>query len=265
MTGKAEPPITSAPKNQRARTQTRLLAAILALACAHRDAEISRDGPSTVAKKYPFAYFFTVIKRQVRAKWAPERQLLALDPDGRRYGFESRLTLIRLELHPAGTIRDLGIEQKSGIDLLDELALSTLRQAAPFPPPPEKLFSGGRLVFCFAFPFRRPDPNSNRKELPALLPTPRGCPSTRSTPPLDGPSSTPPKATSRNAEAGRRPRQSETASAWRHPAARRLSQIGKSTGTRRNPRSQRCLGRDVRSWHRRRRTVWVHQSRWSIE
>jgi TonB family protein len=136
------------------------MAYLLTLACAHPVATTgeSQDavrGESRNAvleeKKRQYAAYFNTIKAQVHAKWAPAQPMRNLDPDGTRFGVEARQTLLWIALAPDGAISDLRIQQKSGVELLDEIAVSAFRAAAPFPKAPPKLVINGRIRFCIGF------------------------------------------------------------------------------------------------------------------
>ncbi|MFW8600976.1 energy transducer TonB [Desulfobacterota bacterium M19] len=49
---------------------------------------------------------------------------------------------IRLCLTPAGKTQNLAVSKSSGREILDQAALQAVRDAAPFPRPPEKIFKG---------------------------------------------------------------------------------------------------------------------------
>jgi TonB family protein len=135
-----------------------LAASLLTLGCAQpvlkkddtRDAELER-------KKHGFATYFNTIKSQVAANWDPT----GLDPQGTKFGLQSRYTRVRADLDADGALIDIAIKEKSGVDVLDELAVSAFRAAAPFPRAPHQLVIDGRVRFCFVFqvgsPNQRPD------------------------------------------------------------------------------------------------------------
>ncbi|MGE4344747.1 MAG: energy transducer TonB [Geoalkalibacter sp.] len=63
----------------------------------------------------------------------------------RRAGQEG-IAVVRFILHPSGELLECEVLAASGIPLLDRAALSTVRNAAPFPPPPPEL--GEKPLTC---------------------------------------------------------------------------------------------------------------------
>lgn len=129
-----------------------LVTYIFAAGCAHRSVTTNEDHARALeAKKRLFANYFNTIKSQVRAKWAPDSTLTSLDPERRMLGIQSRYTLLRVDLDPIGTLRDVRIQRRSGIEAFDQIAVSAFREAAPFPRAPQQLVIEGRVRFCFGF------------------------------------------------------------------------------------------------------------------
>jgi TonB family protein len=99
-----------------------------------------------------FAAFFNRLKREVAAEWHPEELQDRLAPRASIYGIVDRRTVLQVALEPAGKIVSLQIARSSGVDFLDDEAMSAFRRAAPFANPPKDLVgSDGRIRFKFGF------------------------------------------------------------------------------------------------------------------
>jgi TonB family protein len=114
------------------------------------------DGENTAlnAKKWRFASFFNRVKRQVAEHWHPEEVYRQRDPTGMIYGRKNRYTALRIQLKPDGGLSNVAVEQPSGLDFLDDVAIEAFKDAAPFPNPPRQLIeSNGFINFGFGFLF----------------------------------------------------------------------------------------------------------------
>ncbi len=114
------------------------------------------DGDSTAlnAKKWKFSAFFNRMKRQVAQEWHPDVVYVQHDPSGNIYGVKDRVTVLRVNLKPDGTIMTTNIVQSSGVFPLDDEAIAAFRRAQPFQNPPKDLVeSDGQIHFTFAFIF----------------------------------------------------------------------------------------------------------------
>lgn len=108
-----------------------------------------RASPAATGK---FAAFFNRIKRAVTAEWHPDELLSRHDPSGHIFGPGERTTVLRVELRADGRIATLAVATSSGVDFLDEEALSAFRRAQPFDHPPTDLVdSEGLIRFRFGF------------------------------------------------------------------------------------------------------------------
>jgi TonB family protein len=106
------------------------------------------------AKKWRFASFFNRVKKQVADHWHPEEAYRRGDPTGSIYGQKNRLTILRVQLKPDGTLANVALEQPSGVEFLDDEAIEAFKQAQPFPNPPRQLVeNGGVINFRFGFLF----------------------------------------------------------------------------------------------------------------
>lgn len=112
------------------------------------------DGDETAlnSKKWKFASFFNRMKRQVQQHWHPDEAYQRRDPTGNIYGHQDRLTILRVSLKPDGTLAGVNIEKPSGVEFLDDEAITAFKQAQPFPNPPRQLVGDGGLInFRFGF------------------------------------------------------------------------------------------------------------------
>jgi TonB family protein len=114
------------------------------------------DGEETAlnSKRWKFASFFNRVKRQVADHWHPEEAYRRGDPTGSVYGSKNRLTVLRVQLKPDGSLANVALEQPSGVEFLDDEAIEAFKKAAPFPNPPKDLVeSDAQIHFNFAFIF----------------------------------------------------------------------------------------------------------------
>jgi TonB family protein len=114
------------------------------------------DGEETAlnSKRWKFASFFNRVKKQVADHWHPEEAYRRGDPTGSVYGSKNRLTVLRVQLKPDGSLANVALEQPSGVEFLDDEAIEAFKQAQPFPNPPRQLVDdGGVINFRFGFLF----------------------------------------------------------------------------------------------------------------
>ena len=113
------------------------------------------DGEDTAlnSKRWKFASFFNRVKKQVADHWHPEEAYRKSDPNGSIYGSKNRLTILRVQLKPDGTLANVALESPSGVEFLDDEAIEAFKQAQPFPNPPLQLVEQGTINFRFGFLF----------------------------------------------------------------------------------------------------------------
>jgi TonB family protein len=99
------------------------------------------------------AGFFNRMKRSVAAEWHPERTYAMRDPSGQIYGVKNRYTVLKVSLKPDGSVHGMLVEKASGVDFLDEEALSAFEAAQPFPNPPARLVDPDSKLITFRFGF----------------------------------------------------------------------------------------------------------------
>lgn len=106
------------------------------------------------AKKWKFATFFNRLKRAVADEWHPDTVYLRHDPSGNIYGVKDRETVLRVHLKADGKLADLQLLRSSGVEFLDDEAMSAFKRAQPFQNPPSQLVEAdGQIHFNFAFIF----------------------------------------------------------------------------------------------------------------
>jgi TonB family protein len=105
------------------------------------------------AKKWKFASFFNRVKEQIRQHWRAAQEYQKRDPTGTLYGGKVRYTVLRVALMPDGSLADVHLEKASGVDFLDDVAVEAVREAQPFPNPPQQLVdpAAGKISFKFGF------------------------------------------------------------------------------------------------------------------
>jgi TonB family protein len=113
------------------------------------------EGQETLlnTRRNRYAGFFNRMKRSVAAEWHPERTYSMRDPSGQIYGVKNRYTVLKVVLKPDGSMHAMAVEKPSGVDFLDEEALSAFNAAQPFPNPPAGLVDPDSRLITFRFGF----------------------------------------------------------------------------------------------------------------
>jgi TonB family protein len=110
------------------------------------------DSTGLNAKKWKYAAFFNRIKRAVSDEWHPDELLGRHDPSGNIYGAQDRTTVLKVQLTPEGKVAELQVARSSGVEFLDDEAMSAFRRAQPFEnPPPGLVDAEGVIRFNFGF------------------------------------------------------------------------------------------------------------------
>jgi TonB family protein len=112
------------------------------------------DGEETAlnSKKWRFATFFNRVKKQVSEHWHPEEAYRRRDPTGVIYGHQNRYTELRIQLKADGHLANVGVGLPSGLEFLDDEAITAFKEAQPFPNPPRQLLErDGLITFHFGF------------------------------------------------------------------------------------------------------------------
>jgi TonB family protein len=104
------------------------------------------------SKKWRFATFFNRVKKQVSEHWHPEEAYRRRDPTGVIYGHQNRYTELRIQLRADGHLANVGVGLPSGLEFLDDEAITAFKEAQPFPNPPHQLIErDGLITFHFGF------------------------------------------------------------------------------------------------------------------
>jgi TonB family protein len=103
-------------------------------------------------REWRYASFFNRVKQEVAAQWKPNDVLRRRDPSGAMFLFKDRYTLLGVKLKEDGRLADVWVERSSGVDFLDEEAITAFQKAEPFPNPPHGLVDDrGEIQFAFGF------------------------------------------------------------------------------------------------------------------
>ena len=106
------------------------------------------------SKKWRFATFFNRVKKQVSEHWHPEEAYRRRDPTGVIYGHQNRYTELHIQLKADGHLANIGVNLPSGLEFLDDEAITAFKEAQPFPNPPRQLLErDGFINFSFGFLF----------------------------------------------------------------------------------------------------------------
>jgi TonB family protein len=120
----------------------------------HVDDVVEGDENQFNARRWVYATFFNRMKRQVAQNWDPASVWKSEDPDGKRHGFKTRVTQLKVSLDGKGGVKKILIVSPSGVDALDEEAIRSFKAAQPFPNPPSALVDrDGLITFEFGFYF----------------------------------------------------------------------------------------------------------------
>ncbi len=120
----------------------------------HMDDVDNGDETALSAKRFVYASFFNRMKRAVAQNWDPATVWRRSDPEGKVYGFKTRITEVRVTLTANGALTKIIVTAPSGVSDLDDEAVRSFHAAAPFPNPPSGLASSdGTISFAFSFYF----------------------------------------------------------------------------------------------------------------
>lgn len=73
------------------------------------------------------------------------------DPDGRLFFYKERSVVVGATLDRNGNLMEVSIVRSSNVDFYDGVAVSSIRQAQPFPPPPASMLFDGRARMAWTF------------------------------------------------------------------------------------------------------------------
>lgn len=95
---------------------------------------------------------FHLIKSQVEMVWNPIEEYARRNPGGPDLGMRQWTTVLHLRLHADGSLADVQTVVSSGAPILDEIAVSAVRQAQPYPAPaPDLVQQSGVVTIPLAF------------------------------------------------------------------------------------------------------------------
>jgi TonB family protein len=96
--------------------------------------------------------YFQQVKARVEARWSPVEEYArrsSVNPD---LGMRTWATVLHVQLRADGSLMDVRIAVPSGSPLLDEIAVTAVRQAEPFPSPsPDLVKQTGMTTIPLAF------------------------------------------------------------------------------------------------------------------
>ncbi len=103
-------------------------------------------------REWKYAGFFNRVKQAVAENWDPMGAARPRDPDGSKYFYKDRTTVVAVTLDARGGIRDIKVDRSSGLPFLDQTAIEAFEKAQPFVnPPPGLANSQGEIRFTFGF------------------------------------------------------------------------------------------------------------------
>jgi TonB family protein len=106
------------------------------------------EGDKTLLNRKQSRYwsFMSRLKDQVVQEWSPGEEYRRRDPRGKVYGVKDRFTSLRITLNGDGSLRTIYVASASGLDFYDDEAVRAVREAAPFPNPPEGMKDKDGLI-----------------------------------------------------------------------------------------------------------------------
>jgi hypothetical protein len=112
-------------------------------------------GDATAVSTRPFAHagFFRRVRDRVAQYWDVRGAFSYNDPLGTVYGYRDRETIVLVTLDCEGNLDGSILLEDSGARFLDELAVDSIAQAAPFHNPPRELCDPDRDIITFTFGF----------------------------------------------------------------------------------------------------------------
>ena len=113
------------------------------------------QGDVTALSTGAFAHsgFYRRVRDRVAQYWDVPGAFDHNDPHGTIYGYRDRETLVLVTLDCAGSLVSTILLEDSGARFLDELAVDSIGQAAPFHNPPRELCDARRDIITFTFGF----------------------------------------------------------------------------------------------------------------
>lgn len=94
---------------------------------AQRGAQPTSGVVSIKGKKFPFAYYLEFLQNKINQAWQPPCNIM-----------EDKKVIIYFKIFRDGQVKNISLEESSGIFLLDQSALRAIWTSAPFPPLPQE-------------------------------------------------------------------------------------------------------------------------------
>jgi TonB family protein len=112
------------------------------------------EGNFLNTREWKYAGFFHRVGDQVYPSWVREFRTAAeaRDPQGQRFLYRDRETVVNVRLDPAGKLIDVRVVHASGAPFLDDAVVKAWRDTQPFPNVPRGLVNErGEVAFLFSF------------------------------------------------------------------------------------------------------------------
>jgi TonB family protein len=112
------------------------------------------DGTFLNTRAFKYATFFYQVRDSVGAYWKSDvrEAMRRRDPTGDVYGPGNLKTLLFVRHDDSGDLSEVRVEESSGYDFLDDVAVRAFEQAKSFPNPPAGIIDeNGFIAFRFSF------------------------------------------------------------------------------------------------------------------
>ena len=106
------------------------------------------------AKRWPFATFFSGMKKKVAEHWKPAEEYQRHAPDPSVYGGKILVTELEVTVRADGSLERVSVRRSSGLGFLDDTAVQALESAQPLGEPPCQILKHtGMMHFPLKFAF----------------------------------------------------------------------------------------------------------------
>jgi TonB family protein len=106
------------------------------------------------AKRWPYATFFSGMKKKVAEHWKPADEYQRHDPDPSVYGGKILVTELEVAVRADGSLDRVSVRRSSGLEFLDDTAVQALEKAQPLGEPPCQILKHtGLMRFPLRFAF----------------------------------------------------------------------------------------------------------------
>lgn len=118
----------------------------------HVEGVAEDEGTFLNTREWRYASFMNRLKKGVSQTWDPNAVARVRDPTGNIYLWKDRRTWVSVTLRSDGSLKDIYVEESSGVDFLDREAVAAFERAQPFPHPPQGMLDEqGQIHFQFGF------------------------------------------------------------------------------------------------------------------